>query len=91
MIFVFIFLRVSDFLHESFKSRVLATYKHLPLWVVSFADSQSQLLGLIFLVPNPSLGECLVWGLNHLLLKGVLGVCDIPFACESSVGDVNTD
>ena len=56
-------------MHESFKSRVLATYKLLPLWVVSFADSQSQLLGLIFLVPNPSPGECLVWGLNRLLLR----------------------
>ena len=47
----------------------MATYKLLPLWVVSFADSQSQLLGLIFLVPNPSPGECLVWGLNRLLLR----------------------
>ena len=69
MIFVFVFLRVSDFLHKSFKSRVLATYKPLPLWVVSFADAKSQLWRLILLVPNPSPGGCLVWGLNRLLLR----------------------
>lgn len=85
MIFVFIFLRVSDFLHIDAQNRVSATY-NVCLWVVSFADSQSQLLELILLVPNPSPGECLVWGLNCPSLRNCWEFCDIPFACESSVG-----
>lgn len=72
-------LRASEFVYKPFKSEVVVFYSTQFLLIINLFGFQRQMLTeLIFLMRFPGLG-CLIWGLNPLLLREDLCLCDSPF------------